>query len=146
MRKMHAYSSYEKGHTLKFKANLQEAKEQKPLPDSSKPPPPPKVFGQGIVCRTVFLYIEQLLFLRKTFISSRIFSYFACLVYLALSETSLTCLQVINNPFPNKPWFLHACSISLLKTLGKGEIACDKQFLLYPQCFLPVWRTFHHFH
>ena len=26
---------------------------------------------------------------------------------------------------------------SLLKTLGKGEIACDKQFLLIPQCFLP---------
>ena len=27
------------------------------------------------------------------------------------------------NPFPNKPWFSCVCSISLLKTLGKGEIA-----------------------
>ena len=27
---------------------------------------------------------------------------------------------------------------SLLKTLGKGEIACNEQFFLYPQCFLPV--------
>ena len=30
-------------------------------------------------------------------------------------------------------------------TVGKGEIACDKQFLLYPQCFLPIWITFSHF-
>ena len=25
------------------------------------------------------------------------------------------------NPFPNKPWFLHVCSISLLKTLWEKE-------------------------
>ena len=24
---------------------------------------------------------------------------------------------------------------------GKGEIARDEQFLLFPQCFLPVWRA-----
>ena len=31
------------------------------------------------------------------------------------------------NPFPNKPWFLRVCSISLSKTLwGKGEIARNK--------------------
>ena len=101
--------------------------------------------------------------------------------------------------FPNKPWFLHVCSTSLLKTLwekekllvtsnfpfthsvfypydalsfifikfepfpkqalvftclqhkpfentvGKGEIARIEQFLLFPQCFLPVWITFCHF-
>ena len=29
-------------------------------------------------------------------------------------------------------------------TMGKGEIARDKQFLLFPQCFLTFWRTFHH--
>ena len=23
-------------------------------------------------------------------------------------------------------------------TVGKGEIACNEQFLLFPQCFLPV--------
>ena len=44
------------------------------------------------------------------------------------------------NPFPNKPGFLRVCSTSLLKTLwekekflvqhlGKGEIACNDQFL-----------------
>ena len=37
-------------------------------------------------------------------------------------------------------------STSLLKTLGKGEIVRNKQFLLFPQCFLPVCRTFYHFH
>ena len=50
------------------------------------------------------------------------------------------------NPFQNKPWFLHVCCKNLLKTLRKGEIACNKQFLLFPQCFLPVLRPFCHFH
>ena len=30
--------------------------------------------------------------------------------------------------------------------MGKGEIARNKQFLLFPQCFLPVWRIFFLFH
>ena len=51
------------------------------------------------------------------------------------------------NPFPNKPWFLSVCSMGLLKTLReKGEIARDEQFLIFPQCFLPIWITFCHFH
>ena len=41
------------------------------------------------------------------------------------------------NRFPNKPWFLCVYRASLLKTLGKGEIARNEQFLLFPQCFLP---------
>ena len=35
---------------------------------------------------------------------------------------------------------------SFKKTWGKGEIARNEQFLLFPQCFLPVWRTFFLFH
>ena len=31
-------------------------------------------------------------------------------------------------------------------TVGKGEIARNKQFLLFPQCFLPILITFCHFH
>ena len=27
-------------------------------------------------------------------------------------------------------------------TVGKGEIARNEQFLLFPQCFLPVWIAF----
>ena len=37
------------------------------------------------------------------------------------------------NLFPNKPAFLHACSINVLNTVGKGEIAYIEQFLLFPQ-------------
>ena len=31
-------------------------------------------------------------------------------------------------------------------TVGKGEIAHNKQFLLFPLCFLPFQRAFCHFH
>ena len=31
---------------------------------------------------------------------------------------------------------------SFENTVGKGEIAHNEQFLLFPRCFLPVWRTF----
>ena len=31
-------------------------------------------------------------------------------------------------------------------TVGKGEIAHNEQSLPFPQCFLPFWRTFCHFH
>ena len=34
------------------------------------------------------------------------------------------------NLFPNKPWFLRVCSKSL----------CNEQFLLFPQCFLSIWK------
>ena len=30
--------------------------------------------------------------------------------------------------------------------MGKGEIARNEQFLLFPQCFLSVWMTFSHFY
>ena len=48
---------------------------------------------------------------------------------LTLSQTSPACLQY--KSFEN--------------TVGKGEIARNEQFLLFPQCFLPIWRTFCHF-
>ena len=35
---------------------------------------------------------------------------------------------------------------SFENTVGKGEIARNEQFLLFPQCFLAFWRTFCHFH
>ena len=31
-------------------------------------------------------------------------------------------------------------------TVGKGEIARNEQFLLFPQFFSTLWRTFSHFH
>ena len=44
------------------------------------------------------------------------------------------------NPFPNKPWFLRVCSTSL--TVGKGEIARNEQFLLFPHCFYQFGELF----
>ena len=35
---------------------------------------------------------------------------------------------------------------SFENTVGKGEIARNEQFLIYPQCFLPLLRTFCHCH
>ena len=35
---------------------------------------------------------------------------------------------------------------SFENTVGKGEIAHDEQFLLFPQCFLPFWWTYYHFY
>ena len=40
-------------------------------------------------------------------------------------------------PLGNKPFE---------NTVGKGEIARNEHFLLFPQCFQPVWITFFHFH
>ena len=31
-------------------------------------------------------------------------------------------------------------------TVGKGEIAHNEQFLLFPQCFLLIWKALWHFH
>ena len=35
---------------------------------------------------------------------------------------------------------------SFENTVGKGQTARNEQFLLFPQCFLTIWRTFCHFH
>ena len=43
-------------------------------------------------------------------------------------------------------FYVSAVLISFENNVGKGEIACNKQFLLFPQCFLPIWNTFYHFH
>ena len=51
------------------------------------------------------------------------------------------------NPFPNKPWFLRVCSTSLLKTLWEKEkLLVMSNFSFSRSVFLPVWRTFCHFH
>ena len=60
------------------------------------------------------------------------------------SKISLILYQTIQRvtPFPNKPWFFTCLQDkSCENTMGKGEIACNEQFLLFPQCFLPVLRT-----
>ena len=57
------------------------------------------------------------------------------------------CKNYLPYPIPTQ-WHL----LTLLRnkpfenTVGKGEIAHNEQFLLFPQCFLPVWIPFSHFH
>ena len=43
-------------------------------------------------------------------------------------------------------FYVSAVYMSFENTVGKGEIARNEQFLLFPQCFLPVWSIFWHFH
>ena len=58
-------------------------------------------------------------------------------------EENIVKWEKCSNPFQNKPWFLQYKSSE--NTVGKGEIAWNKQFLLFSVCFLPAWRTFRHF-
>ena len=47
------------------------------------------------------------------------------------------------NPFQDKPWLLCVFTYKPFKNIvRKVEIARNEQFLLFPHCFLPVWRTF----
>ena len=54
-------------------------------------------------------------------------------------------VTVTINPFPHNDTFDAPGKKPSENTVGKGEIACDEQFLLFPQCFLPIWITFCHF-
>ena len=42
------------------------------------------------------------------------------------------------------PCFLQYKSFE--NSVGKGETVRNDQFLLFPQCFLPLWRIFRHLH
>ena len=44
---------------------------------------------------------------------------------------------VLINPFPNKPWFLRACSRGLLKTVWEKEkLLVTRAISPFPRCFL----------
>ena len=49
---------------------------------------------------------------------------------------TLTTQCLLLMPMGNKPFE---------NTVGKGEIAPNEQFFLFPQCFLPIWIIFCHF-
>ena len=49
----------------------------------------------------------------------------------------------INYPFPKQALVFTCLQYkSFENTVGIGEIARYEQFLLFPQCFLPIWITF----
>ena len=59
------------------------------------------------------------------------------LIDLKDSTYPQSCNTLIVNPFPDKPWFFTSLQYkSFENTAGKGEIARNEQFLLFPQCFL----------
>ena len=50
------------------------------------------------------------------------------------------------NPFPKKPWVFTCLQYNCFEnTVGKGEIAHNEHFLLFPECFQPVRETFCYF-
>ena len=50
-------------------------------------------------------------------------------------------------PFPTQSHLLTPLGKKPFENnVGKGEIVCNKQFFLFPQCFLPIWITFCHFY
>ena len=54
--------------------------------------------------------------------------------------------MIVFNPFPDSDGpFDVSGNKPFENTVGKGEIARNEQFLLFPQCFLPIWITFCHF-
>ena len=49
----------------------------------------------------------------------------------------------ICNPFPNKPWFFTCLQYKCFEnTMGKGEIARNEQFLLFPTVFPTLLENF----
>ena len=73
-------------------------------------------------------------------------------VYLEVFETKTTpdrlkCFVASPEPCPKQALGFTCLQYkSFENTVGKGEIARNEQFLLFPHCFLPVWWTFCHFH
>ena len=69
--------------------------------------------------------------------------------------TKAVCLRFIKSqdciekglPFPKQALVFTCLQYkSFENSVGKGEIACNEQFLLFPLCFLSIWKTFCHFH
>ena len=55
--------------------------------------------------------------------------------------------QRVNSPIPTQWHLLTPLGNKPFEnTGGKGEIARNEQFLLFPQCFLSIWRTFCYLH
>ena len=62
-----------------------------------------------------------------------------CFEPLIVWLQSLTCTKIwFIDPLPSNAAFLvtHLRYIAVENIVRKGEIACNRQFLLFPQCFL----------
>ena len=64
----------------------------------------------------------------------------------ALCGNELNNIEVLN-PSPKKPWFLHVCGTSRLKTLWEKEkLLATSNFYFSYSVFLPFKKTFCHFY
>ena len=52
---------------------------------------------------------------------------------------------MVFNPLPQDAAFWRTKDIAVENIVRKGEIACNKQFLLFSQCFLPYLAFHFHF-
>ena len=69
-------------------------------------------------------------------------SHFAFFQNVFLKAFSLLCFL-----FPKQALVITCLQYkSFENTAGKGKIARNEQFFLFPQCFLPIWKTFFYFH
>ena len=55
-------------------------------------------------------------------------------------------LQFVLTLSQASPGFYASAVQGLENVVGKGEIAHNKHFLLFPQCFLPIQGSYRHFH
>ena len=56
-------------------------------------------------------------------------------------------MSCLVQPFPKQALVFTCLQYkSFENTVGKGKTARNEQFLLFPQCFLPIWITYCHFH
>ena len=72
--------------------------------------------------------------------SSQLYSFVHIFSLAVFGENRKFCYS----PLPNKSWFLHVCSRSVLKTLWEKEKLLEMSNFLYPRCFLPIYITFCH--
>ena len=77
---------------------------------------------------------------------TRIF-FFSQIVFYSINDKSsdeqICRLQMISTLSQTSPGLQYK---SFENAVEKEEIARNEQFLLFPQCFLPILRTFYHFH
>ena len=93
------------------------------------------------ICRKKYfiLMIESLV--RKFSPFAKCFAYTGTCTYQ--SQYLLMCfhLKGLLNPFPNKPWFLRVCSMSLLKTLWEKEkLLVTSNFSFSHSVFYTFWE------
>ena len=71
-----------------------------------------------------------------------------CFSEVLLLRVIETCDCLVEaEPFPKQALVFTCLQYTTFEnTAGKGEIAQNEQFLLFPQCFLSVWRNSCHFH